>query len=469
MGGPSDVRRIIVALLAVVLLAGAAGYAVADAKDVVPGILTIPAPIPTGLAPAPQPIPPVPVAEAPALDPAALEAALLPVLGSAALGPNVGVVVRDATSEQILYSRAADQPRVLASLQKLLASVTLATALDLDATMTTKAVVGSTPGDVVLVAGGDTLLANGAGDPDDVVGRAGLADLAAQVDAAAPAGPLTLHLDATYAAGPRTVSTWSPSDVALGYTRGVAQIGLADLRPIRGRVPAVETDEDVMTAFADALRALGRTVDVPGDAALSEPVAANAKVLGSVASAPYIEVIGHALAESDNAIYENLTRQAMVKEGEPIPADGVTGPYLMSHLEHADIAIAGVDIKDASGLSPGQTAPLTVVDAVLARAVGGDAPRLRRIIAELPVAGLSGTLAERFGAGDTRSAAGIPRAKTGSLTGVSALGGTTVDAQGRLLTFAVVSNSVPPNGPGTKGAREALDRFAAVLTACGCR
>ena len=461
-------KRIIVALTALLLVVGTGAYAVADAKDMVPGILTLPEPIPAGLAAAPQAIAPAQLPEPPALNPAALEAAIAPVVGSAALGRDVGVIVRDAASGEVLLSRAADQPRVLASLQKLLASVALADALDLDATMTTKAVSGATPGDVVLVAGGDTLLARGAGNPGEVVGRAGLADLAAKVNAAAPAGPLTLHLDATYAAGPRTVSTWAKSDVTLGYTRGVAQIGLADLRPIRGRVPAVESDADVMDAFAEALRASGRTVEVAGDA-LTTPAARDASVLGAVQSAPYIDVIAHALAESDNAIYENLTRQAMVHDGAEVPADGVTGDYVRDRLEQAGIDVTNVGIKDASGLTPGQTAPLAVIDAVLARAVGGNDLGLRRIIAELPVAGLSGTLAERFEAADTRPAAGIPRAKTGSLTGVSSLAGTTVDAQGRLLTFAIVTNSVPPNGPGTKGAREALDRFATVLTACGCR
>lgn len=461
-------KRIIVALTALLLVVGTGAYAVADAKDMVPGILTLPEPIPAGLAAAPQAIAPAQLPEPPALNPAALEAAIAPVVGSAALGRDVGVIVRDAASGEVLLSRAADQPRVLASLQKLLASVALADSLDLDATMTTKAVSGATPGDVVLVAGGDTLLARGAGNPGEVVGRAGLADLAAKVNAAAPAGPLTLHLDATYAAGPRTVSTWAKSDVTLGYTRGVAQIGLADLRPIRGRVPAVESDADVMDAFAEALRASGRTVEVAGDA-LTTPAARDATVLGAVQSAPYIDVIAHALAESDNAIYENLTRQAMVHDGAEVPADGVTGDYVRDRLEQAGIDVTNVGIKDASGLTPGQTAPLAVIDAVLARAVGGNDLGLRRIIAELPVAGLSGTLAERFEAADTRPAAGIPRAKTGSLTGVSSLAGTTVDAQGRLLTFAIVTNSVPPNGPGTKGAREALDRFATVLTACGCR
>ena len=461
-------RRVIVGLLTVVLVAGAGAYAVADVRDVVPGVLTRDDPVPTGLAAAPGPMTAPPPATTAAPDPAALQAALAPVLALPVLGSDVGVVVRDAETQTVLFSRAAEASRVLASLQKILTSVLLADTLRLDDAMVTKVVAGGAPGEIVLVAGGDTLLAKGAGDPQSVVGRAGLADLATQVAAAVPAGPLTLRLDASYAAGPRTLATWDPADVQFGFTRGVAQIGLADLRPIRGRVPATETDGDVLTALAEALRAAGRTVDIASDPTTAT-VASQAKVLGSVKSATYLEVIAHGLAESDNALFENLARQAMAAHGEDIPADGGTGVAVLQALQVAGVDTAGVAITDASGLSPRQLAPLRAIDQVLALGTDTNRLPLRRIIAELPVAGLSGTLAERFASEETKPAAGIPRVKTGSLTGVTSLAGTTVDADGRLLTFAIVSDSVSRSPAGTKDGRAALDRFAAVLTACGCR
>ena len=45
-------KKVVGGLIALALLAGG-GYAVADARDLVPGILTLPEPVPTGLTPLP--------------------------------------------------------------------------------------------------------------------------------------------------------------------------------------------------------------------------------------------------------------------------------------------------------------------------------------------------------------------------------------------------------------------------------
>jgi D-alanyl-D-alanine carboxypeptidase/D-alanyl-D-alanine-endopeptidase (penicillin-binding protein 4) len=82
----------------------------------------------------------------------------------------------------------------------------------------------------------------------------------------------------------------------------------------------------------------------------------------------------------------------------------------------------------------------------------------------LPIAGVTGTLAERFDTPGTDPGRGVVRAKTGTLTGVSALAGTVVTADGRPLVFVVLA----PSPHGTPAARAALDRFGATLATCGC-
>jgi D-alanyl-D-alanine carboxypeptidase/D-alanyl-D-alanine-endopeptidase (penicillin-binding protein 4) len=87
------------------------------------------------------------------------------------------------------------------------------------------------------------------------------------------------------------------------------------------------------------------------------------------------------------------------------------------------------------------------------------------------VGGYSGTLRDRYRKTTNGApAAGQVRAKTGSLSGLAAIAGTVVDADGRVLVFAVIADAVPEVGgvPPTPS-QEALDRVAAALATCGCR
>jgi D-alanyl-D-alanine carboxypeptidase/D-alanyl-D-alanine-endopeptidase (penicillin-binding protein 4) len=80
------------------------------------------------------------------------------------------------------------------------------------------------------------------------------------------------------------------------------------------------------------------------------------------------------------------------------------------------------------------------------------------------VAGYSGTLDQRFRSGSTDDAAGVVRAKTGTLTGVNSLAGVAVDADGRLLAFTILADATK----GIAGPEAVLDRIAAAIASCGC-
>ena len=92
-------------------------------------------------------------------------------------------------------------------------------------------------------------------------------------------------------------------------------------------------------------------------------------------------------------------------------------------------------------------------------------PELRTVMSGMPIAGFSGTLANRYGAGTAAAGRGVVRAKTGTLDGVNTLAGVVDDADGRLLAFAFMANRV--QSPAV--ALAALDTLAGTLASCGCR
>ncbi len=474
-------RRALLGLAAVLLLL--LGYATADAFDVVPGILTrAPQPPPSESASPSVTVsrpaattasatPPLAALDAGAPRPTAagVRSTLRPLLADPALGGSVGLVVRDGPTGRVLFATGAAVPRTPASTLKLLSTAAVWTALDPTTTMTTRVVEGASPGTIVLVAGGDTLLAPGRGGASAVAGRAGLRDLAAQVAArlrTAGTTDVTLRVDLTYAAGPSYPPSWRMSDVAAGYARGVSMIGLDVDRPEPGHPSPTHPERSVAAALVTALAEEGISATI----AATKPYAAHARAdaveLGAVRSAPYADVLALALDDSDNALMENLARQAAVASGRPATEAGVTG-FVTSALTDLGIDLTGIRLADASGLGVGSTVTVRALAQVLALAASGERPALAASVAALPVAGLTGTLTERFGGTRTRAVAGIPRAKTGTLTGVSSLAGTTVDADGRLLLFAVIADDVPRTG--TDPARGALDRLVTGLTGCGCR
>jgi len=123
-------------------------------------------------------------------------------------------------------------------------------------------------------------------------------------------------------------------------------------------------------------------------------------------------------------------------------------------------------VADVSGLAlANQVSARQFSEVVRAIAAGHDA-RLRAALAGFPVAGLTGTLGDRYVNASSAEGAGLVRAKTGTLNTVIALSGYVVDADGRLLVFSFIGNGLTPGAAGNK---LALDASATVLAACGCR
>ena len=126
-----------------------------------------------------------------------------------------------------------------------------------------------------------------------------------------------------------------------------------------------------------------------------------------------------------------------------------------------------VRLVDGSGLSRDDALAPGALTRLLAGVTTAEPGALSPLLTGLPVGGFSGTLSDRYRGGPQAAGAGVVRAKTGTLRGVSALSGVVRTAEGRLLAFALTADAVPQGA--TRGAEAALDRLAASFAACGCR
>ncbi len=379
------------------------------------------------------------------------------------LGKSVSVDVLDPLTGEHLLSRAAGAARTPASTTKLLTTTAVLSALGAQNTITTSAVgEGKT---VYLVGGGDVLLGAGKSNQDVVDGHAGLTTLAEQTATALKASGTTsvrVVLDDTLFQGPAMAAGWDQSDVDNGYVAPIyaAEISAGRLR-VGNYVPRSK-DPGLAAAqsFAKALVRLGINVShkITRGAAASD-----AAPLGSVQSAPLGDQVEYLLNHSDNTVAEALGRLVAIKRGVGAKFTDV-GPAVLGARAEKDVPVAGTKLADGSGLSAESRIPVRTLTAVLALDAGPKGTGLRQVLTGMPIAGVSGTLEERFREPSEKDATGLVRAKTGTLSGVSSLAGTLVDADGRFLVFAVMADQVPS----TAGAREALDAFAARLAGCGC-
>jgi D-alanyl-D-alanine carboxypeptidase/D-alanyl-D-alanine-endopeptidase (penicillin-binding protein 4) len=395
--------------------------------------------------------------EAPAPDPGVLAAQLTPLLTASGLGSGVSAEVVDVASKTVLLDLDAADPATPASTAKLLTAVAALTGLDPADTIETKVVAGASPGEVVLVGGGDPTLSRTA-PSQTYAGAPTVADLATQVVAAMPAGtPVSrIVVDSSRFSGPLTASGWGPADAPSSYAAPVTATAVDGARVSPGsQMRSGQPGIDAGSALADALGAPGATV-VLGQAP------ADAATLATVRSAPVARLVEQALSMSDNLLAEALARQVALARDLPASFEGAA-QAVTDTLAEAGIDITGVTLSDASGLSREDQVPARVLTALVSGAADGSLDGASALLSGLPVAGYDGTLFDR---GDAGAAPGTVRAKTGTLLGVHALAGTVVTADGRLLAFAVVADA--SNG-GDDAAESALDDVAAALAGCGCR
>jgi len=410
--------------------------------------------------------------------PSGLRAVLAGPLSAAALGPQVAAVVADPVTGQVLLSDHGAQLATPASTTKLATALASLALLGAGARFTTRVVAGATPASIILVGGGDPTLAVNPFPVRDYPRPATLASLAAATTRTLKADgrdAVSLGYDTSLYTGPGLAASWPD-----GYVSGGDVTPIVSLEVDQGRLTAAGTPEDsddpynnnpratdpaamAAASFAALLTADG--IRVTGSPA-AQAAPAGAPVIASVVSPPLSAIVAQMLEESNNVIAENLARHVALAIGEPASFGG--GATAVTR-ELGQLGITGgIHLADGSGLSPEDLISPDALVRVLELAIAR--PRLRALLAGLPVAGFSGTLSagQSVFSGIGGAALGSVRAKTGNLGTVAALAGLVYDKSGSVLVFAFMADAVPSAGL-LQNAAQAIDGAASALAGCGCR
>ncbi|WP_100246940.1 D-alanyl-D-alanine carboxypeptidase/D-alanyl-D-alanine endopeptidase [Streptomyces viridochromogenes] len=382
----------------------------------------------------------------------ALADLLGPLLDAPELGDRSTAAIVDVATGKRLYGDGAAEALTPASTTKIATAAAALAALGPDHRLTTRTALEPDTRELVLVGGGDpTLTARKKAD-----GWASLRELA---DATAEAlkkrdlREVTLSYDKTLYAGPELHPIGRNVNLA-PVSALTADEGRTDDSTSGTAIRVPDPAQDAADKFASFLADHGIKTTSPGPSKATN----RAEPLAEVSSPPLSTLVERMLTNSDNDIAEHLARQTAVASGARADFDGA-GEAIAAQLKKLGLPVTGADFKDGSGLNRDDKLTADLLTALLAKAADPTHPELRPVLTGLPVAGFTGTLTSRY----TDGAAGVVRAKTGTLHGVNSLAGTVVDQDGRLLAFAFLST-----GEDTEAARAALDRTATALASCGC-
>lgn len=453
-------RRIVrillaVCVVAVVAIAAVLVVALGTSEEPSQNAIVTTSPQPSPVTPSPQVVP------VPADAPIPSEAGIAAAIGPAVMNPDLGKftgVVADALTGQVLWSADPSTPMTPASTTKVLTAAAALLALPLDHRLSTTVVQGSVPGQLVLVGGGDpTLTATPKGQSGYYANAAHIADLVDQIKASGTAVD-SIVVDSGLFKGDTMADGWFPADIGAGYITPIESVMIEGGRLDGSMDESPRSETPALDAGKVLAQALG--VDVAKVSAGTAP--AGAKAIASVQSAPLSDRLIQMMEHSDNVLAETIGREVAIASGaEASFAGAVEGTA--KTLRAAGFDYAGVTLYDSSGLSVDDLIPAEVLDRVMTAAAGDGDPKLRPLLDYLPVAGGTGSLSDRYASGN-RTGAGWVRAKTGTLSTASALSGFVVDQNGRVLTFALMSNDRPP-----EVSRPALDAIAGALRNCGCQ
>ena len=366
----------------------------------------------------------------------------------------LGYQVLDAETGDVLAEHEEDLPLIPASTTKLL-TVTAAMAAFEDTERFATRVVQPEAGSIVLVGGGDPMLTSVPVKDDTYPVPASLEELASgTAEALLEAGVETVKLGFDESLFTEEWNeTWPEKyrDQVTAISALWADEG-RDANNVRSREPALLA----ASTFASQLEDEGITVTGKPKAA-----AADGDEIARVESLPLHVLAEQAMLASNNSYTEVLGRQVGVRLGEPGTFKGAV-TALEKQLDEMGLWDSEAVLHDTSGLSRENRITPGMLAATM-RHVATE-PRLSVILEGLPVAGVTGSLANRFGDPMAAPARAIARAKTGTLSFVSSLVGTTVTQDGREVVFAFVTNGSADGW----AAQIWTEQGVGLISGCGC-
>lgn len=405
----------------------------------------------------------------PALMPAGAEDTRVPDVSAAvaktAKDPALGkltAAVSDLETGEALWQQNAAAPRTPASATKIFTAAAATLAIDNDERLETY-VVQKKPGELILVGEGDVTLSE---TPDSgfFTDAANIRELAKQVRPQLGDKPIErIVVDNSVREGSVFNSTWDRADISGGNVANLdsAMLDAGRIQPKQADSPRSEVPGgEVAEALATELGLGDVDVEVEERTAatpMTQEVAGNAKDalpegltwMGGVQSAPLHTRIRDMLIHSDNLLAEAIGREIAETKDQPRTFAGATKATLQI-LSEEGVNTKGAVLKDNSGMSTSNRLSAEQLNQALSH------DGLEDVLDMLPVSGAEGTLLNRYADGSgSENSAGWVRAKTGTLSGVNALAGSVTTKQGRVLTFAFLSD-----GKNVSEARAALDRLA---------
>jgi D-alanyl-D-alanine carboxypeptidase/D-alanyl-D-alanine-endopeptidase (penicillin-binding protein 4) len=381
-------------------------------------------------------------------------------------GSYSGAYVMDADTNKTLFSLRAGTPRSLASNTKLFTSASalgeygpsgsLATTLIGHGSLTSK---GVWKGSIYLRGGGDPTFGSRSFARRAYGSEASVEELADQLDEAgfksvtgAVVGDESLF--DSLRGGPDSgygTSIWVGPLSAIGFDRGLANSRGTAFQKDPPQFAAAKLNE-ALERRGIAVRGKPRTGTAPDDsvelAEVRSPIVSRLLTIQNKESDNYFAEMlakGLPMAIADGGSLRAagapgpVTPTPADPEAEPAPPApptiGTTRAGAATSMAYAKAMGVRVRLVDGSGLSPSnQAAPREVAELLDHLR---DKPGFSALYASLPVAGRDGTLGSRMRHGAAR---GRCHAKTGTLTGVSALSGYCKTRGGRTLVFSLLMN-----------------------------